>query len=115
MEEVSVVEDYVVVIRISPTTHGEVLIYERFIGISAVPIRLLFREMVKEMLVTNTVVQRLVADVETMVHVGHVAVAEEDRSKKLKLIGQNPAVEDVVTEDVVHRIDIALEEDRIDS
>ena len=43
MEEVSVVEEILMVIRITPTTPGMVLISEIFLGISAVPIGVLFR------------------------------------------------------------------------
>ena len=50
MEEVDTVEEDVVVIQISPTTPGMVLISDRFLGISAVPIGVLFRETVEHIL-----------------------------------------------------------------
>ena len=52
---------------------------------------------------------------ETMVHTGDMAMAEGDRFQKLKLIGQTPDVEDVVAEDVEHKMVLALEGGRIDS
>ena len=108
MEEVDTVEEDVVVIQISPTTPGMVLISDRFLGISAVPIGVLFRDTVKHLLVINIAVQRLVADAVTTVHAGWVGVAEDNRSQKLKLIGQTPALEDVVLEYVLHIMALTL-------
>ena len=45
-EAVAVVEEDTVAIRIAPTTHGMVLIFKIFIGISEVPIRVILRETV---------------------------------------------------------------------
>ena len=39
-----------------------------------------------------------------MVHAGDMAVVEYGRSQKLKIISHTIAVEDVVTEDAVHRM-----------
>ena len=41
-------------------------------------------------------------------------MSEDDRSQKLKLIGQTPAVEDVVAEDADHKTALASEEELID-
>ena len=45
MEEVAAVEEDVVAIRIAPTTPGTVLIYNIFMGISELPIEMIFMEM----------------------------------------------------------------------
>ena len=92
----------VVVIRISPTTTGMVFTSKRFLGISAVPIEVLFMKTVRHMLFVNTSVQRLVADVVRTVHAGDSSVAEDNIFQKLILIGLTPAVEDVVAEDAEH-------------
>ena len=115
MEEMSTVEEDVVVIWIAPTSHGTVLIYERFIGISAGPIGTLFRDTVEHMLDVNAAVKRLGEVVVTKVHVGEATVAKDEISQKLILIGMTTVVENAVTEDAVHRMLIALEEDHIDS
>ena len=65
------------------------------------------------MLTINASVQMLVADAVTTVHAGDVAVAEDARYYKLKLIGLTLGVEDVATEDAVHRMTFVLEEERI--
>ena len=54
------VEKDMVAIQIPPTTPGTVLIYNIFLGISAVPIGILFRETVKHMLAVNAAMQSLV-------------------------------------------------------
>ena len=71
--------------------------------------------MVKHMVDINAVVQRIMADAVMTAHEGDVVVSEDDRSDKLILIGLTLSVEYVVAEDVVHRMSIALEEERIDS
>ena len=71
--------------------------------------------MVKHMVDINAVVQRILADAVMTAHEGDVVVSEDDRSDKLILIGLTLSVEYVVAEDVVHRMSIALEEERIDS
>ena len=96
MEEVSEMDKDVVVIQITPKTPGTVLISERFICISAVSIGILFRETVEHMLDAKAAVQRLVVDTVTMVHAGDVNMTEDDRTKKLRLIGKTPVMEDVV-------------------
>ena len=63
----------------------------------------------------NEAAKRLVIDLVTTVHKGEVSVAEDSRSHKLIIIGKTPAVEDVVAEDLVHRMALNLEEERIDS
>ena len=63
VEEVNTVEGDVVVIRISPKTPGMVLISVRFLGISAVPIGVLFRDTLEHMLAINKTIQSLVVDV----------------------------------------------------
>ena len=112
LEEVATVEEDVMEIRIDPKTPGMVLISNRFISISAVPIGMLFRETVEIMLAANTAVQSLVAEAVTAVHAGNADVAEDDRSQKLMLICLTPAVENVATKNAVHIMAIALEEDR---
>ena len=91
------------------------MISERFLRISKLMIRMLFRDMVKHMLAVNEAVQRLVADTEMTVHAGEVVMAEEGRSQKLILMGLTPAVKDVVTEDAVHIMALAFEEEHIES
>ena len=104
-----------VAIRTAPTTPGTVLISEIFLWISEMPIGMLFRETAKHTLAVNPAVQRLVTDAVTTVHTGDVDVAEDDISQKLILISLNPAMEDVVVEDALHIMALALEEERIDS
>ena len=67
------------------------------------------------MLAVNKAVQRLSADLVTMVHAGDVTVSEYDISNKLILIGMNLDMDYVATEDVVHRMALNLEEECIDS
>ena len=67
------------------------------------------------MLAVNTSVLRLVLDPETAVHAGDMAMAEQDRSQKLKLIGHTLDVDDVVAEDGEHKMVLTLEEEHIDS
>ena len=102
VEEVAMVEEEVVVLRIAPTTLVTVLIFKIFLGISAVPIEVLFMKTFRHMLSVNTSVQRLVADVVRTVHAGDSSVAEDNIFQKLILIGLTPAVEDVVAEDAEH-------------
>ena len=54
VEEVDVVEEELLAIRITHTTPVMVLIPERFLGISAVPNGMLFRDMVEHMLAVGT-------------------------------------------------------------
>ena len=70
MEEVTAVEEDVVEIMIAPTTPGTVLVFDIFLVISAVPIGILFRESVENILAINAVVKRLSPDVVTIVHTG---------------------------------------------
>ena len=108
-------------IQISPTTPGMVLISKRFLVVLAVPIGMIIRETVHHMVAVNAAVQRIIADAVITVHVGGVDVAmaisvdEDDISNKLKLIGKNPAMEDVVTDDAEHRMSLDSEEEHIDS
>ena len=102
-------------IRISPTTPAMMFISGRFIGISALTIWMLFRDIVKHMLVVNASVQRFVAYMETTVYVGYMSVEDDGRLKKMKLIGQTPAVEDMVLEESEQKMALDLEEDRVDS
>ena len=67
------------------------------------------------MLSINVAMKMPVADTVKTVHAEGVAVAEDDRSQKLILIGMTLAVEDVVAEVAVHRMSFALEEERIES
>ena len=76
VEEVTVVEEDGVAIRIAPTKPGMIFISWIFIGISEVPTGMLFRETVENMLAVNTSVLRLVLDPETAVHAGDMAMAE---------------------------------------
>ena len=98
VEEVAAVEEEVVVIQISPTTPGMVLISKRFRVILALPIGMHFREMVENILSVNEAVQNLVADTVMAVHVGDVVVAEDNIYYKLILIGLNFSMEDVAAE-----------------
>ena len=59
---------------------------------------MLFRETVKHTIVVNTSIRRLVVNAETTVHAGDVAVEEDNRYQKLKLIGQTLALEYVAAE-----------------
>ena len=77
--------------------------------ILAVTIWILFKETVQHILFYNTDLQRLVVDVAVKVHAGDVAVEEDDRFHKLILIGLTPAKEDVVAEEMEHRMSLALE------
>ena len=54
-------------------------------------------------------------DAAITVHLSDMAMVEDGRSQKLKVIGQTPAVEDVVAEDMEHKMALALEEEHIDS
>ena len=67
------------------------------------------------MLVVNEAVQSLLADMVTTVCEGGVSMAEDNIFQKLILIGPTPAVEDVVAEDGEHIMELALEEEHIDS
>ena len=67
------------------------------------------------MLSINVAMKMPVADTVKTVHAEGVAVAEDDRSQKLILIGLTPVVNDVVAEDAVLRMALALEEERIGS
>ena len=67
------------------------------------------------MLVANAVVEKLVVETITTSHTGCVAMAEDVIFQKLKLTSMTLAVDDVVEDDVVHRMALDLEEDRIDS
>ena len=102
-ETVNVGEEDVVVIWISPTTPGTVLL-----GMT-------FRGMAENMSAVNTAVEGLVADALTKAHAWDVAMAEDVKFQKLILIGLTPAVEDVDTDYAVHRTELNLEEERIDS
>ena len=115
MEEVDVIEEDIVAIHIAPTTPGVVLIFDRFLGISAALIGMLFRETSKHMLAVNAAVKNLVADVVIKVHAGGVAVVEYNKFQKLILIGLTLEAEDVVAEDADHRMARASEEERIES
>ena len=75
VEEVVMVVEDVVAIRIAPTTSGMVLVPKRFIRISELLIGMPFRGAVKHMLDFNASVEELVADAVTTVHVGAVDVA----------------------------------------
>ena len=111
----TVVEEDMLVIRIAPTTPGTVFTSKILLGISVVPIWVLFRERVKHMLDVNASVEMLVVDAITTAHAGDVSVEEDSRFHRLKLIGLTPAVEDVDTDYAVHRTELNLEEERIDS
>ena len=115
VEEAAEVEEDTVKIRIAPTTPGTVLISNIFLGISSVPIGVLFKKEVENMLSVNTDMQSLVVNAVTMAHAGNVDMAEEDISKKLIMIDMTPTVEDVAAKDRVHIMALALEEERIDS
>ena len=115
MEEGKTVEEGMMDIRIAPTTPGTVLTSERFLGISAVTSGMLFRETVNHMSAVNTAIQRLVADAVKMAHARGAVVIEDGISQKLLLIGLNQDVENVVAEDEVHIMSLALWEERIDS
>ena len=67
------------------------------------------------MIAVNASVKILVVDAVIMVHAGGLAVAEDDRSQKLILIGLTPAVEDVAAECLVNRMALTLEEERIEN
>ena len=67
------------------------------------------------MLAVNTSTEGLAEDAATMVHVGDVAIAKDIRFQKLILIGLTLAVEDVDTDYAVHRTELNLEEELIDS
>ena len=114
-EDVAAVEEDVVSILIDPTTPGKLLTSNIFLGISEVPIGMLFRETVDHMLVVNTAVEIMVVDTVTTAHVGCVAMEEDGRFQKLILIGLTPAVEDVVVKDAVHIMALNLERGVIDS
>ena len=86
VEHVAAVKEDVVAIRIAPTTPGTVSKSKIFIGISEVPIGVLFRETDKNMLSMNASLLSMVVDAETAVHVGCVSMVEDDRSQKLILI-----------------------------
>ena len=58
--------------------------------------------------------QILAEDAVMTVHVGDVVVVDNGRFQKLELIGQNIAVEDVVTSDAVHIMAVTLGEECID-
>ena len=109
VEDVSVVEEGVMSVQITPITLGMVLISEIFIGISVVSIGILFRETVNHILTVNTAMKSLVAEAVTKVHAGDMVVAEYIRSQKLKLIGQTSSVEGMVAKDVEHKMLQALE------
>ena len=115
VEEVATVREDVVVTRVASKTLVTVLISRRFIGISEVPIGILFRDTVEHMLAVNAAVKRLVVDAEMTVHLWDVAVEEDDIYQKLKLIGQTSSVEDVVAKDVEKKMVLALGEEHIDS
>ena len=114
VEEVAAVEEVLVVILIAPTTPGTVLILNIFIGIAAVPVMMLFRETVNNMLDISTDMQRLVVDVVTTVHAGGMDVAEDDIFQKPILIIPTLAAKDVVTEYAEHIMALASEEEHID-
>ena len=72
---------------------------------------MLFRETFDHMLAVNSAMLILVADAEILVHAGDMDVVDENKSQKLKLIGQPPGMEDVVEEDAGVKIELASEEE----
>ena len=102
-------------IPIAHKTPVTVLISKIFLGISAVPIMMLFRETADHMLAVNVAVKRPVVVSLAAVHIGCMAVVEDNRYHKLILTGLAPAVEDVSAEFAVQRMPLDLEEERIDS
>ena len=109
------VEEDVVVIRISPTTTGMVFTSKRFIGISAVPIGMSFRAIVNHMLDANAAVKGLVEDAVMTAHTGDVAVANYNIFQILILFGLTQYLEDVSAEESVHIMALDLEKDFIHS
>ena len=71
--------------------------------------------MVEHMLAVNADIQMLVADVVMTVNVGDVAVAEENRYLKLKLISETMSMGDMDAEDMMRIMALSLEEEHIDS
>ena len=74
-----------------------------------------FREAFEHMLAVNASVEGMVADTVMTAHTGDVAMEEDNIFHKLILISLNLSVEDVSKEDAVHRMALALEEERTDS
>ena len=74
-----------------------------------------FSSMVGNMLAINADVEGIVANAVITAQVGGVVVVYDDRFNKLLLIGMTSAVEYVAAEDVVHRMALTSEEERIDS
>ena len=70
MENLSIVEEDGVVIRIAPTTPETVLTSERILVISEVPSRILSRETFENMSTVNEVLERLVEDAVITAHAG---------------------------------------------
>ena len=103
-EEVSMVEEDVMAIQITPTTPGMVLTSEILIGISSVPIWIAFMGKVNYMLAVNRSMERMVVDAVRTEHAGGVAVAEDNIFQNLILIGLTLAMEYVATDDTVHRM-----------
>ena len=83
-------------IRIAPTTPVTVLKPKRLIGVLEVPVGVLFREIVDNMLAVNADVQILVAYAVATAHVRGVAVVKDGRYQKLILIALTPVVDYVV-------------------
>ena len=115
VEYVVMVGEDVLVIRIALKTPRMVLTYDIFLGISTVPIGMPFRGAVGHMLAVNAAVERLAEDVVTEVHVGNMAMAEDDIFQKLVLIGLTMSMDDVAAKYKLHRMSLALEEGIIDS
>ena len=72
-----------------------------------------FRGTAEHMLDSNVSLERLVADEIMTAYARNLSMSEDDRFQKLVLISLTPDVKDVATEDVVHIMTLALEEDRI--
>ena len=97
-------------IWIASTIPRTVLIYETFLGISVVPIGMLFIETVDHILSVNAAVKRLVVVAVTTANDVNMGMAEDSRTHELILIILDPAIDDVVVEDGVHIIALTLEE-----
>ena len=103
-----------VAIRIAPKTPVTVLIYKICLMISSVLTGMLFRETVGQKLAVNSAVERMVVDTVITAHAGDLDVAEDRIFQKLILIGLTPVVEYLFSEDAVHRMALALNENRIE-
>ena len=66
-------------------------------------------------LAVNTFAQIIVGYMVVTVHTGDIDVTEDSITQKLILISITLYIEDLVAEDAVHRMVLALEEVRIDS